>query len=861
MCSNLSSHSAKIWPLIRVHAVDHSYTLSNVWHPDKAIHAIDEARRVCAATRDGDAEGSAAAMAVSGRGLGSTGTRTSTTNAGADGSGGTSGDSGSGDDGGRVGAPGGSEVLSTTIKLIRCWPARRESVSMSFAGLLARTSGYVDKGSPRSAAAAATAARARARAEAAACETALRNPPFLCCVKIDRLQVSGVRRLDGAVAPRPLQLSIHAPLVLQNTLPIKIGWSLAVPRDEFLRETYGEWDRGPASDPEGASGDDQDWEASLRWSLQGGATLMRMAQRSIKIRAARHTTHRRHASAKAADDELVFGVDDKRRGRGVFAKAGRFWQAMATKHQNRTKKKKGGRKTIVVGGGGSGQSAYDGDIGGKKSKEKALVDVCEGTLREMQSSDVHAVSPRQQWRLTLSVSGYEPSALLLINRGDGLDSSKHLARLHDVIELKPLAGSGENRVLRLHIANRMRSGAVRELTLYAPYWLVNKTCLPLMYREVRLGTGLLNSAHAMQGGRTSHASSTTSDVGGGVPWSRHSQADARGRSASAASVAASARGALAMATGACVPLAIAASAKPSTITSAAAESAIEKVLSGAADAGRVLTIGERQLRTTTSHRDAAIQSADMAADKHRLATAADAEHASSGAVRGEAVSGGGRAPAVSRPRSSSMPASVGTGGAVCCDANGETRTERGISDSIDDEIMSIPPLGLRGSTRSPVALADLRYANLHSKAPGALPTGPAGAGVGIVASDGGGGGVGGGCGGGGGDAPPSETGHLDACISDACPPSLISPRSYTEDTPSEAAIPLGEGAHFGANSHAPVLFSYGKADIFVNRLSCVSVSISEPLRHAACDCRMLCQPTNPRVPMPRRATAGCVSSK
>ena len=107
---------------------------------------------------------------------------------------------------------------------------------------------------------------------------------------------------------------------------------------------------------------------------------------------------------------------------------------------------------------------------------------------------------QEQWQLTLRVQGYEQSSPLLVNRGGGLDGSKFLSKLNDVVELKPLAGSGQARVLRLHIANRMRQGAVRELTLYAPYWLVNKTSLPLVYREVRLGTGLLNTAHAMERG-------------------------------------------------------------------------------------------------------------------------------------------------------------------------------------------------------------------------------------------------------------------------------------------------------------------------------------------------------------------------
>ena len=137
-----------------------------------------------------------------------------------------------------------------------------------------------------------------------------------------------------------------------------------------------------------------------------------------------------------------------------------------------------------------------------------MVEVCSGTLGASLNNQIHSVSPRQQWQLVISVDGYEPSHPLLVNHGGSLDGAIFMKKLNDTFELKPLPGSG-NRVLRLNIANRLRQGTARELTLYAPYWLVNQTDLPLAYREVHLGTGLLNTVHAMEGRTDAAAASAT----------------------------------------------------------------------------------------------------------------------------------------------------------------------------------------------------------------------------------------------------------------------------------------------------------------------------------------------------------------
>ena len=409
-----------LFAAIHVRGVGGLYTLSNFWQPDKAIAAIEEARRGLTELTQGQ-------QADQGEGA-----------------------LGDGED-----APsGGSEVISSTIKLVRCWPTPGTDAECEH---------------PRTPQ---VAGAAPAQRDTTAAGAAVAVPPFLCCVRIDRLQVKGSRRTGGVAVPHPLCLSIHAPLLLENTLPIGVRWSISVPREELLQESTSD-----ALSPEGSlsyedtsirgtDDDDMGGIPSVIWRLR-----MMARQRNAKYRT-RSILGRMRAGRPLNDNELGYDEMSSNKVSGMYVRTTRTAKAIKTKHQKRT----------------------------KKPADQTMVEVCSGQLDASMLTHVHAVSPKQQWHLTLHAEGYERSAPLMVNRGGGLDGSKFLSKLNDVVELKPLAGSGHARTLRLHIANRMRQGAVRELTLYAPYWLVNQTSLPLVFREVRLGTGLLNTAHAMERG-------------------------------------------------------------------------------------------------------------------------------------------------------------------------------------------------------------------------------------------------------------------------------------------------------------------------------------------------------------------------
>ena len=152
------------------------WVFSNIWQPDKAIAAINEARRDLeqAHTRRTEEAGAES------RGVDEEGA--------------------------------GDEVISSSTRLVRCWPARYRS-----------DDGTSDASMP----------------QAGKRPSLPKGPlPFLCCVRIERLHLRGARRADGAALPRPLQLTVHAPLILQNTLPISLRWAILVPRNELLQDRY-----------------------------------------------------------------------------------------------------------------------------------------------------------------------------------------------------------------------------------------------------------------------------------------------------------------------------------------------------------------------------------------------------------------------------------------------------------------------------------------------------------------------------------------------------------------------------------------------------------------------------------------------
>ena len=129
---------------------------------------------------------------------------------------------------------------------------------------------------------------------------------------------------------------------------------------------------------------------------------------------------------------------------------------------------------------------------------------CEGELEPGALGRVHAVSPLQSWEMVLRIGGYEASAPLTVNRG-GSTEARLNQKLPEVLELRS-EGEGPRPKLRVYLQNRLGAGGSREIVLYAPYWLLNRTGLPLLFREVR-GVGAIKDvnihagrSHAMDGG-------------------------------------------------------------------------------------------------------------------------------------------------------------------------------------------------------------------------------------------------------------------------------------------------------------------------------------------------------------------------
>ena len=208
---------------IKVETAERLHVFSNIWQPDKAIAAINEARHSLESTTQGHAEA-----------------------AGLEGV------------GGEGGAETGNEVFSSTVRLVRCWPARagpQAASSATSSGDGADAAADSPQADPpaESAAASAAAAASALPPRSPAPHGEGQVPPFLCCVRIDKLLLRGARRAgrhstDGAALPKPLMITVHAPLVLENTLPVPIRWSICVPRDELLQnsgEKAGGWHRTP----------------------------------------------------------------------------------------------------------------------------------------------------------------------------------------------------------------------------------------------------------------------------------------------------------------------------------------------------------------------------------------------------------------------------------------------------------------------------------------------------------------------------------------------------------------------------------------------------------------------------------------
>ena len=268
-----------------------------------------------------------------------------------------------------------------------------------------------------------------------------RAPPaaFYTCVHVERLRATS--GLPGAGVPkggvRPVAISLHAPLTLQNTLPVAVRWSIRAV---------------------GAAG-----------AARGMAELSYSAHRRRKTTLRQWLSLgciRRPPPRHEPPASRLSGTRDASGPRVSRAKTGRWTARGAT---------------------------------GRRTQHQ-----CEGELEPGALGRVHAVSPLQSWEMVLRIGGYEASAPLTVNRG-GSTEARLNQKLPEVLELRS-EGEGPRPKLRVYLQNRLGAGGSREIVLYAPYWLLNRTGLPLLFREVR-GVGAIKDvnihagrSHAMDGG-------------------------------------------------------------------------------------------------------------------------------------------------------------------------------------------------------------------------------------------------------------------------------------------------------------------------------------------------------------------------
>jgi hypothetical protein len=129
--------------------------------------------------------------------------------------------------------------------------------------------------------------------------------------------------------------------------------------------------------------------------------------------------------------------------------------------------------------------------------------VASGTVEAFGTIHCHEVDPNQHWQLVLVADGFDPSAPFLVHRGIGGDAQA--GKLPETVDLfhsavgssgDPSAsksqqhshGNNADRArMTVHLDNSLHGGTVRTVHFFAPYWLVNKTGLPLIFKEVRMG--------------------------------------------------------------------------------------------------------------------------------------------------------------------------------------------------------------------------------------------------------------------------------------------------------------------------------------------------------------------------------------
>lgn len=100
-----------------------------------------------------------------------------------------------------------------------------------------------------------------------------------------------------------------------------------------------------------------------------------------------------------------------------------------------------------------------------------LVSGTQGRIASSETASVHEVDLERELSITLTLDGYPGAGTLIIP--SGFSSNETTLRLTDV----------KQRILNLRATVTVMKGLGMQISVYAPYWLVNRTGLPLVFRQ------------------------------------------------------------------------------------------------------------------------------------------------------------------------------------------------------------------------------------------------------------------------------------------------------------------------------------------------------------------------------------------
>lgn len=316
----------------------------------------------------------------------------------------------------------------------------------------------------------------------------------------------------GVGALQPVMVSVHSPLTLVNSLPLPVRFHLTSTQQEVIASRAVDADAdadapSKTSDPEGSSRASSAHApaAPPPASEPRAASRGSLASRGIKISMGRRTPGPSPpdvilpgpsalgdpSSVSSSGESLASTQQEashspRTRPRSPFSARPPAAERTPSERPDRPRRSFGKLRRSAGDRAPSGEAA-------------SLLPVASGSLGPAQTERVHALSPLAEWHLALAIEGYETSAPILLQhrygaapgarRGahnehgsDHASSDKARHRPDLVVELKSLRGQPP---LRVHVHNRSKPGGSRDVLLYAPYWLVNRSGIPLAFREAR----------------------------------------------------------------------------------------------------------------------------------------------------------------------------------------------------------------------------------------------------------------------------------------------------------------------------------------------------------------------------------------